>query len=288
MREVVISGSGVFTPPEVITNEELVAAFNAFADKHNALYADAIAAGEREAIPHSDVDFIVKASGIERRHVMDKSGVLDPDVMHPLLRQREDDEPGIMTEMAVDAARQAMAQAGRSSDQIDAVICAASNHERAYPAVAIEVQEALGIEGFAYDMNVACSSATFAVQNAADMIRSGSANTVLIVNPEICSGHLEWRDRDCHFIFGDVCTALVVEAMEAATSDHQFEVLGTRLITTFSNNIRNNNGFLRRTRPDGLDDRRDMQFMQNGRQVFKQVVPMVSDLIVDHLSLIHI
>ena len=104
----------------------------------------------------------------------------------------------------------------------------------------------------------------------------------MIVNPEICSGHLEWRDRDCHFIFGDVCTALVVEAMEAATSDHQFEVLGTRLITTFSNNIRNNNGFLRRTRPDGLDDRRDMQFMQNGRQVFKQVVPMVSDLIVDH------
>ena len=151
MREVVISGSGVFTPPEVITNEELVTAFNAFADKHNALHADAIAAGEREAIPHSDVDFIVKASGIERRHVMDKSGVLDPDVMHPLLRQREDDEPGIMTEMAVDAARQAMAQAGRSSDQIDAVICAASNHERAYPAVAIEVQEALGIEGFAYD-----------------------------------------------------------------------------------------------------------------------------------------
>ena len=72
--------------------------------------------------------------------------------------------------------------------------------------------------------------------------------------------------------------------MEAATSDHQFEVLGTRLITTFSNNIRNNNGFLRRTRPDGLDDRRDMQFMQNGRQVFKQVVPMVSDLIVDHCT----
>ena len=284
MREVVISGSGVFTPPEVITNEELVAAFNAFADKHNALHADTIAAGEREAIPHSDVDFIVKASGIERRHVMDKSGVLDPDVMHPLLRQREDDEPGIMTEMAVDAARQAMAQAGRSSDQIDAVICAASNHERAYPAVAIEVQEALGIEGFAYDMNVACSSATFALQNAADMIRSGSANTVLIVNPEICSAHLEWRDRDCHFIFGDVCTALVVEAMEAATSDHQFEVLGTRLITTFSNNIRNNNGFLRRTRPDRLADRRDMQFMQNGRQVFKQVVPMVSDLIVDHCA----
>ncbi len=282
MREVVISGSGVFTPPEVITNEELVAAFNAFADKENAIHADAIAAGERQAIPHSDVDFIYKASGIERRHVMDKTGVLDPDVMHPLLRQRDDGEPGIMTEMAIDAARQAMAQAGVDGSQIDTVICAASNHERAYPAIAIEVQEALGIEGFAYDMNVACSSATFGIQNAFDMIRCGSVDRVLMVNPEICSGHLEWRDRDCHFIFGDVCTAVVLEAKELATSADQFEVLSTRLLTQFSNNIRNNNGFLRRTRPDGLDDRRDMQFMQNGRQVFKQVVPMVSDLIIEH------
>ncbi len=282
MRRVVISGSGVFTPPEVITNEELVVAFNAFADKENARHADAIAAGEREPIPHSDVDFIFKASGIERRHVMDKRGVLDPDVMHPQLRQRDDDEPGIMTEMAVDAARQAMAQAGVEGGQIDAVICAASNHERAYPAIAIEVQEQLGIEGFGFDMNVACSSATFALQNAVDMIRCGSVDRVLMVNPEICSGHLEWRDRDCHFIFGDVCTAVVVEAEELSTSEHRFEVLSTRLLTQFSNNIRNNNGFLRRSRPDGLDDRRDMQFMQNGRQVFKQVVPMVSDLIIKH------
>ncbi|MEM8708096.1 MAG: beta-ketoacyl-ACP synthase III, partial [Actinomycetota bacterium] len=241
MREVVISGSGVFTPPEVITNEELVEVFNAFADRENAIHAEAIAAGEREAIPHSNVEFIVKASGIERRHVMDKSGVLDPDVMHPVLRQRDDDEPGIMTEMAIDAAGKAMAEAGRTGDQIDAVICAASNHERAYPAIAIEVQEALGINGFGYDMNVACSSATFAMQNAADMIRSGSADTVLIVNPEICSGHLEWRDRDCHFIFGDVCTAVIMEAKEAATSSNQYEVVSTRLLTEFSNNIRNNN-----------------------------------------------
>ena len=282
MRDVVISGSGVFTPPEVITNEELVAAFNAFADKENARHADAIAAGEREAIPHSDVDFIFKASGIERRHVMDKQGVLDPDVMHPLLRERSDDEPGIMTEMAVDAARQAMAQAGVDGSQIDAIICAASNHERAYPAIAIEVQEALDIAGFGYDMNVACSSATFGMQNAVDMIRCGSVDRVLMVNPEICSGHLEWRDRDCHFIFGDVCTAVVLEAKELATSDDQFEVLSTRLLTQFSNNIRNNNGFLRRSREGGMEDRRDMQFMQNGRQVFKQVVPMVSDLIVEH------
>lgn len=284
MRSVVISGTGVFTPSEVITNAELVEAFNAYADRQNELHRKEIEAGTREPIPHSNEDFIFKASGIEQRYVMDKSGVLDPHVMHPKLRQRSDDEPGIMTEMALDAARKALDAAGLEAGDIDAVICAASNHERAYPAIAIEIQDALGIEGFGFDMNVACSSATFGIQAAADMIRSGTTDRILMVNPEICSGHLEWRDRDCHFIFGDVCTAVVLEVADLATSDTCFEILSTRCLTQFSNNIRNNNGFLRRTRPSGVEDRRDMQFMQNGRQVFKQVVPIVSDLVLDHLA----
>lgn len=278
-----ITGTGVFTPEQSISNAELVEAFNAYADLYNAEHADAIAAGEVEAKDHSSEEFIVKASGIERRYVMDKSGVLDPKVMHPLLRQRSDDEPSIMSEMAVDAANKALAQAGKTAADVDAVICAASNLERAYPAVAIEIQELLGIQGFAFDMNVACSSATFGIQAAADMVRSGSIRSALVVNPEICSAHLEWRDRDCHFIFGDVATATLIERAEDATSAY-FEIKSTRCGTAFSNNIRNNNGYLRRSRPDGMQDRRDMQFMQNGRKVFKEVLPMVSQHIADHMA----
>ncbi len=278
-----ITGTGVFTPENVITNAELVQAFNAYADKVNAENAQAIEAGQMEPMQHSSEEFIVKASGIENRYVMDKSGVLDPDTMHPALRQRSDDEPGIMTEMAVDACNKALAQAGRTAADVDLVICAASNHERAYPAIAIEIQQALGINGFGFDMNVACSSATFGIQAAADMVRSGSVRSALVVNPEICSGHLEWRDRDCHFIFGDVATATLIERIEDAQGPH-FEVLSTRCATSFSNNIRNNNGFLRRSRPDGMIDRRDMQFMQNGRKVFKEVLPMVSQHISDHME----
>ncbi|WP_299895403.1 beta-ketoacyl-ACP synthase III [uncultured Ruegeria sp.] len=278
-----ITGTGVFTPQNVITNAELVEAFNAYADKQNAKNAEAIAAGQMEPMQHSSEEFIVKASGIENRYVMDKSGVLDPDVMHPSLRQRSDDEPGIMTEMAVDACNKALAQAGRTAADVDLVICAASNHERAYPAIAIEIQQELGIDGFGFDMNVACSSATFGIQAAADMVRSGSVRAALVVNPEICSGHLEWRDRDCHFIFGDVATATLIERIEDAQGPH-FEILSTRCATVFSNNIRNNNGFLRRSLPDGLADRRDMQFMQNGRKVFKEVLPMVSKHISDHMN----
>ncbi|TNJ48512.1 beta-ketoacyl-ACP synthase III [Phaeobacter sp. B1627] len=278
-----ITGTGVFTPAERITNAELVAAFNAYVDLQNARNADAIAAGEQAPLQYSSEEFIEKASGIESRFVMDKAGILNPEIMFPQLRQRSDDEPGIMAEMAVDAARKALAKAGKTAADVDAVICAASNMERAYPAVAIEIQQILGIKGFAFDMNVACSSATFGIQVAADMVRSGSIRAALVVNPEICSGHLEWRDRDCHFIFGDVATATLVERQEDASGPH-FEVLSTRCATEFSNNIRNNNGFLRRSRPDGVADRRDMQFMQNGRKVFKEVLPMVSQHIADHMD----
>ena len=285
MIQPVISGTGVFTPEPTITNAELVVAFNAYADKENAKNADAIAAGELQPIGHSSEEFIVSASGIHQRYVMDKTGVLDPTIMHPTLRERTDDELGIMAEMGVDACLKALVKAGRDAREVDLVICAASNHERAYPAVAIEIQQALGAGGFAFDMNVACSSATFGIQAAADMIRSGSVKRALVVNPEICSAHLEWRDRDCHFIFGDVATATLLERKEDAKGDH-FEILSTKCLTQFSNNIRNNNGFLRRTREaaDTLPDRRDMQFMQNGRKVFKEVLPIVSQHILEHIA----
>ena len=284
MHKAAISGTGVFTPPDIVTNAELVAAYNAYAERQNRLHAAAIEAGERTPLQMSSDEFIQKASGIEQRHVIEKSGILDPGVMHPILPARANEELSLMAEIAVKAADEAMIAARVTAADIDAVICAASNHERAYPAIAIEIQQALGIEGFAFDMNVACSSATFAIQLANDMIRAGSARAVLIVDPEITSGHQEWRDRDCHFIFGDVCTAIVVQRAEDVKGGVAYEIVSTRLLTEFSNAIRNNNGFLRRTREDHMADRRDMQFMQEGRKVFKQVVPIVSDLILGHLS----
>ncbi|MEO0498613.1 MAG: beta-ketoacyl-ACP synthase III [Pseudomonadota bacterium] len=284
---VAITGTGVFTPSEIITNDELVVAFNAYVDQWNADNATAIEAGDLEPKQHSSAEFINKASGIEQRYVLNKSGILDPARMAPHLRERTWDEPGQMAEMALPAARDALAQAGCTAEDVDGVICAASNHERAYPAIAVEVQQLLGVDGFAFDMNVACSSATFGIQAAADMIRAGSVKRILMVNPEICSAHLEWRDRDCHFIFGDVCTAMLLEAVDdskGADKDGGFEIISTRLKTSFSNNIRNDAGFLRRTRDGHMEDRRDMLFQQEGRKVFREVVPMVSQLMLEHLA----
>lgn len=276
----VMSSTGLFTPSDTISNEELVASFNAYADRYNAANPGA------EPLTHSSVEFVEKASGIKSRHVMDKRAILDPDIMEPRYPERPNDQISLMAEIGVAACRDALDRAGRDVSDVDAVLCAASNMQRAYPAMAVEIQHELGMErGFGFDINVACSSATFGIQTAADYIRSGNAKSVLVVNPEITSGHLNWRDRDSHFIFGDVATAILVEAKDIAPTAH-WEILGTRLKTQFSNNIRNNFGFLNRAHGDGPIDQsgpcNDKLFVQEGRKVFKEVVPMVGKMILEH------
>ncbi len=281
--DVVIAASGLFTPVDTITNDELVDAFNAWVDQANEENREAIAAGEAEPLVHSSSSFVQAASGIESRYVMDREGILDPAILAPRLRERSDGEPAIQCEMAFEAATQALIRAGRRGDEVDCVLVACSNLERPYPAVAVELQDRLGAGGWAYDMNVACSSATFGIQAGVDALRAGSADRVLVVNPEICTGHLNFRDRDSHFIFGDACTAVLLERPSSESAPSAFRVLGTRLETRFSNNIRNNFGFLNRSRPDSVGAP-DKLFVQQGRKVFKEVVPMVADLIVAHLA----
>ena len=283
MPAAAITGSGLFTPAESISNDELVASFNAYVERYNSEHAAEIAAGRAGALSPSSSEFIVKASGIHSRHVVNKEGVLDVSHMRPRIRARGDDEPSLMCEMGLAASREALQRAGRTVEDVDAVLVACSNLQRPYPAIAVELQHYLGVKGFAYDINVACASAAFGVQAAVDAVRQGSARAVLVVSPEICSGHLNFRDRDCHFIFGDACTAVLVEAKERANGSAAFEILGTRLQTRFSNSIRNNFGFLNTAeQPQRTGD--DILFQQEGRKVFKEVVPLVSELILAHLA----
>jgi len=282
----VISATGLWTPKDSISNEELVEGFNAYVDKWNTENADEIEAGEKEALTYSNAAFIEKASGIKSRFVISKDPILDPDVMAPRIPARADEEPSILAEIAVNAAKQALESVGRRPEDVGAVIVACSNLQRGYPAIAVEVQALLGTSGFAFDMNVACSSATFGIETARGLIAGGQAKSVLVVNPEICTAHLNFKDRDAHFIFGDVATALLIEDIDVAPKAH-WEIIGSKLVTQFSNNIRNNFGFLNHTAPedDGHHGKRgkmgltDKLFVQNGRSVFKEVVPMVAKLI---------
>ncbi len=281
MHEVVISGAGLWRPEHRISNEELVASYNAWAEAYNGRHADAIAAGELEPKPCSSAEFIEKASGIKSRYAYVKDGILDIERMRPRIPHRSEDELSHQAEVALHSARRALEAAGRlqadgTADGVDMVIVSCAYTERAYPAVAIEVQHALGIDGFGFDMLVACSAATFALQRAVDAIRAGSARAVLVINPELTSPQVNYTDRDSHFIFGDVSTAAVLERAGAARSAHRYQVLGSKARTLYSNNIRSNFGyvaFAEDTDPFGPDN----LFHQNGRKVFKEVCPMAAE-----------
>lgn len=282
-QPVYITGTGLWKPEHVITNAELVEAFNAFVERHNLQHAAEIAAGAVAALQPSSVEFIEKASGIKQRYVVEKSGILDPARMAPHIPERGNDQISVMAEMAVKAAQQALRAAGRNGGDVDLVIVSCANFQRPYPAIAIEVQAALGCGGYGYDMNVACSAGTFAIEQAANAVRAGSARCALVLGPEICSAHLDWRDRDCHFIFGDVATAVLIEAEPSTEAGAVWEILGSRTATQFSSHIRNNSGFLDRLNPD-TRDARDKLFKQDGRRVFKEVCPMAADHISAQLA----
>jgi beta-ketodecanoyl-[acyl-carrier-protein] synthase len=282
-KSVVISGTGLWTPEHSISNEELVGAYNAYATQYNASHQAAIAAGELAEKPLSSAEFIEKASGIRSRYAYIKEGILDINRMRPRIPARADDELSDQAEMAVHAAKKALAAANKQASDFDAVIVSCAYTQRSYPALAIEVQQALGIVGFGFDMLVACSAATFALHRAYEMIAAGTAKGVLVINPELTSPQVNYCDRDSHFIFGDVATALVVEAAETAQSDNVFEILSTKAVTAYSNNIRSNFGYVSRaTDSDPFAD--DMLFHQEGRKVFKEVCPMAAEHIIEHLE----
>ena len=282
-QQVVISGVGVWHPNDSITNEELVDSYNAYVDAFNEENKAQIESGDVAAMPYSSAEFIEKASGIKSRYIYQKEGALDITRMKPKIAPRADDELSHQAEIAVEAARLALASANVTADEIDAVIVSCAYTQRAYPAIAIEVQEALNIEGFGFDMLVACSAATFGMHRAYEMLSAKNATRVLVINPELVSPQINYADRDSHFIFGDVATATVLELAETAKSEHVYDVLSTKALTKFSNNIRSNFGYM--TRAEDVDPYGpDKLFHQAGRKVFKEVCPLAAAHIEAHLA----
>ena len=276
MTPVVLSGAGLWTPEHVITNEELVASYNAWATRYNEAHREAIERGELEEKPLSSVEFIEKASGIRQRYAYVKDGILDVERMRPQIPRRSEDALSHQAEIALHAARKALDNAHRTGADIDMVIVSCAYTERSYPAIAIEVQHELGIVGTGFDMLVACSAATFALQRAYDAIAAGSASAVLVINPELTSPQVNYTDRDSHFIFGDVSTAVVLERADTCRSPVSYEILGTRSQTVFSNNIRSNFGYVAHAQDVDAFCAENL-FHQNGRSVFKEVCPMAAD-----------
>lgn len=282
MPDIYISGSGVFIPPHTVSNEELVKSYNEYVDVFNQHNESEIQQGTCEALQKSSTEFIEKASGIKARYAMYKEGILDKNRMRPVVPEREEDTPLEVVTMAIAAAKEAMQEANVSADEIDMVILSTTNHQRAYPSAAAEVQQKLGIKGFAFDMGIACSSATFGLSSAYAYIKSGLVKTVLMVNPEFATPQVNFKSRDSHFIFGDVATAAIISSELKPECKQGFRILSSKQFTQFSDNIRCDRSYLDHCIDNLPEDR--PYFKQQGRKVFKELLPLATQFIEQQLS----
>jgi 3-oxoacyl-[acyl-carrier-protein] synthase-3 len=165
---------------------------------------------EFEADLDTTDEWIRSRTGIERRHFADK---------------------GQMTsDLALEAARAALADAGMEGAALDAIILATSTPDLTFPSTATKVQAALGMNhGFAYDIQAVCAGFVYALANAQALIVSGQARRVLVIGAEIFSRILDWTDRGTCVLFGDGAGALVLEAEEAAGTSADRGILATDL-----------------------------------------------------------
>ncbi len=171
-----ITGTGSHLPPRRITNADLV---------------EQLAAGGVET---SD-QWIVERTGIRARHFA------------------ADDVQ--CSDMALDAARNALKAAGRNASEVDLIIVATSTPDMVFPSTACILQNKLGANGCpAFDLQAVCSGFVYALTVADAMIRAGSARCALVVGSEIFSRLLDFRDRTTCVLFGDGAGAVLLEASE--------------------------------------------------------------------------
>ncbi|MDB5378475.1 MAG: 3-oxoacyl-ACP synthase [Rubritepida sp.] len=119
------------------------------------------------------------------------------------------------TSLGAEAARLALAQAGAEASEVDAIICATSTPDNAFPSTAAHIQAALGVtKGFAFDVSAACTGFIYALSVADAMIRAGQSRCVLVIGTEIYSRILDWTDRSTCVLFGDGAGAVLLRAEE--------------------------------------------------------------------------
>lgn len=171
-----ITGTGSFLPPKRLTNADLAAQL------------------ARDGVETSD-EWIVERTGIRARHFA---------------------EPNVTSsDLAVEAARRALAAAGVEAGDIDLIIVATSTPDMVFPSTACLVQRKLGVPGApAFDVQAVCSGFVYALTVADSMIRTGAANKALIIGAEVFSRILDFKDRTTCVLFGDGAGAVVLEASE--------------------------------------------------------------------------
>ncbi|MDB5521818.1 MAG: 3-oxoacyl-[acyl-carrier-protein] synthase [Tardiphaga sp.] len=201
-------------------------------------------------------EWIVQRTGIRQRHIAA--------------------EGEFTSHLAINAARAALANAGVDAQSIDLIVLATSTPDNTFPASAVAVQAALGINhGAAFDLQAVCSGFIFALATADSMLRGGSFKRALVIGAETFSRILDWTDRGTCVLFGDGAGALVLEAQSLPGGADDRGVLTTHL--------RSDGRHKAKLYVDGgPSSTQTVGYLRmEGREVFKHAVGMITDVIVD-------
>lgn len=192
-------------------------------------------------------EWIKSRSGIERRHFAA--------------------EGEFTSDLAIHAAKAALADAGMDSAEIDAVVLATSTPDQTFPSTATKVQAAIGMtRGFAFDVQAVCAGFAFALANANALILSGQAEKVLVIGAETFSRIMDWQDRSTCVLFGDGAGALVLAAERADGTSDDRGILATDLHSDGRfNKLLYVDGGVSSTQSTGV-------LRMEGREIFKHAV----------------
>lgn len=204
-----------------------------------------------EKIVDTDDEWIVKRTGIKQRHIAA--------------------EGQLTSDMALAAARKALADAKLDVKDIDGIILATTTPDNTFPATAVKVQAVLGMtHGFAFDVQAVCSGFVYALRTADNMIRIGQAKNLLVIGAEKFSSILDWTDRTTCVLFGDGAGAFVLQANE---SDDNRGILSTHIHSDGRyHDMLYVNGGPALNRETGV-------VLMEGREVFKHAVQNLSDVV---------
>jgi 3-oxoacyl-[acyl-carrier-protein] synthase-3 len=193
------------------------------------------------------------------------------------IRQRHIAADGEFTShLATRAAQAALAHAGIDAQSIDLIVLATSTPDNTFPATAVAVQNALGINhGAAFDLQAVCSGFIFALTTADSLLRTGAAKRALVIGAETFSRILDWTDRGTCVLFGDGAGAVVLEAQQLPGEASDRGVLTTHLR---SDGRHKSKLFV----DGGPSSTQTVGYLRmEGREVFKHAVGMITDVIVD-------
>jgi 3-oxoacyl-[acyl-carrier-protein] synthase-3 len=201
-------------------------------------------------------EWIIQRTGIKQRHVAGE------------------DEP--TSRLGFYAARAALIDAGLSAADIDLVIVATSTPDYTFPAVATQIQAALGMtHGAAFDIQAVCSGFVFAVSTADKFLLSGSHKRALVIGAETFSRLLDWNDRTTCVLFGDGAAAIVLETQLSAGTAQDRGVL--------TSHLRSDGRHREKLYVDGgpSTTKTTGHLRMAGREVFRYAVGMVTDVVAE-------